>query len=104
SGDLAGLAATLRAQGIRHVTGRILGDESAFDKRRGGDGCKSYVVGGESPPLSALVVDRARGWPAFSPPLLAARSLREAIAARTIVVDGRTGIRPTGAHDVLLAQ
>ena len=103
SGDLAGLAATLRARGIRHVTGRILGDESAFDKRRGGAGWKAYFVGGESPPLSALVVDRARGWPAFSPPLLAARSLREAIAARTIVVDGRPGLGRAGTDAVLLA-
>ena len=76
------LAAAVRATGIRRVTGRIRGDESAFDGRRGAPGWKPYFVGGESPPLSALVVDRAHGWPALSPPLLAARALREALVAR----------------------
>ena len=58
SADIAGLAATLRARGIRRVTGRIRGDESAFDKRRGGDGWKRYFVGGRD---ATLV--RARGRP-----------------------------------------
>jgi D-alanyl-D-alanine carboxypeptidase/D-alanyl-D-alanine-endopeptidase (penicillin-binding protein 4) len=99
SADIAGLAATLRARGIRRVTGRIRGDESAFDQRRGGNGWKRYFVGGESPPLSALVVDRAQGWPALSPPLLAARVLREALVARKISVGGRIalGIAPGDA-------
>lgn len=86
SADIAGLASTLRARGIRRVTGRIRGDESAFDQQRGGAGWKRYFVGGESPPLSALVVDRAQGWPALSPPLLAARVLRKALVARKISV------------------
>jgi len=92
SSDLAALAATLRARGIRRVTGRIRGDESAFDKRRGGDGWKRYFIGGESPPLSALVVDRALGWPKLSPPLLAARTLRKALVARKVAVGGAIGL------------
>ena len=103
SADIAGLAATLRARGIRHVTGRVLGDESAFDKRRGGVGWKRYFVGGESPPLSALVVDRAQGWPALSPPLLAARVLREALVARKIVVGGRIGLGTSPGDAIPLA-
>ncbi len=97
--DIGRLARSVRAAGIRHVTGRIRGDESAYDARRGAGGWKSYFVGGESAPLSALVVDRARGWPALSPPLLAARSLREALLARGVVVDGRhaLGTAPPGA-------
>jgi len=101
--DIAGLAATLRARGIRHVNGRIRGDESAFDKRRGGDGWKAYFLGGESPPLSALVVDRAQGWPGHSPPLLAAQALRKALTARSVVVDGRPAVGTAPANGVVLA-
>jgi D-alanyl-D-alanine carboxypeptidase/D-alanyl-D-alanine-endopeptidase (penicillin-binding protein 4) len=103
SADIAGLAATLRARGIRRVTGRVLGDESAFDKRRGGAGWKRYFVGGESPPLSALVVDRAQGWPALSPPLLAARLLRKAIVARKIAVGGRIALGTAPGDAIPLA-
>lgn len=104
SADLAGLAATLRARGIRRVTGRIRGDESAYDTRRGGAGWKGYFVGGESPPLSALVVDRAAaGWPGHSPPVLAARALRKALAVRRIVVNGSPGHGRTPEGAVVLA-
>ncbi|MCZ7588626.1 MAG: D-alanyl-D-alanine carboxypeptidase [Gaiella sp.] len=103
SNDVAALAASVRASGIRRITGRIRGDESAFDKRRGADGWKKYFVGGESPPLSALVVDRARGWPALSPPLLAARALRDALVARGVRVDGRPGLGRAPAHAAVLA-
>jgi D-alanyl-D-alanine carboxypeptidase/D-alanyl-D-alanine-endopeptidase (penicillin-binding protein 4) len=110
--DVARLASAVRASGIRRVTGRIRGDESAFDRRRGGSGWKAYFVGGESPPLSALVVDRAEGWPALSPPLLAARALRDALVTRGVAVDGRPGLgtAPTEAailatdHSVRLSQ
>jgi len=104
SADIAGLAATLRARGIRRVTGRIRGDESAFDRRRGVDGWKRYFVGGETPPLSALVVDRAQGWPALSPPLLAARTLRKALVARKIAVGGRIGLGTAPGDAVPLAR
>ena len=59
--DLDRLAATIRGRGIRSVTGRVLGDESFYDRKRGVAGWKPYFVGGEAPPLSALVVDRAAG-------------------------------------------
>lgn len=103
SADIARLAASVRAAGIRRVTGRVRGDESAFDKRRGGAGWKAYFLGGETPPLSALVVDRARGWPALSPPLLAARALRDALLARGVAVDGRPGLGRAPATAALLA-
>jgi D-alanyl-D-alanine carboxypeptidase/D-alanyl-D-alanine-endopeptidase (penicillin-binding protein 4) len=90
--DLDRLAAMVRGRGIRVVTGRVLGDESYYDAERGGVGWKTSFVGGESPPLSALVVDRARGWPALSPPLLAARSLRDALGRRGVTVKGRPGL------------
>jgi serine-type D-Ala-D-Ala carboxypeptidase/endopeptidase (penicillin-binding protein 4) len=96
--DLRRLAARVYASGIRRVTGRVLGDESFYDMQRDVAGWKSSFLGIEAPPLSSLVVDRARGWPALSPPLLAARTFRDALVARGVVVDGRPGLgraRPT---------
>ena len=57
--DLVRLARQVRAAGIRKVTGRVLGDESYFDSLRTAPGWKRSFYGEESPPLSALVVDRA---------------------------------------------
>jgi D-alanyl-D-alanine carboxypeptidase/D-alanyl-D-alanine-endopeptidase (penicillin-binding protein 4) len=101
--DVRRLAARVGATGITRVTGRIRGDESAFDGRRGAPGWKSYFVGGESPPLSALVVDRAHGWPALSPPLLAARSLRDALVARGVSVVGRHALGRAPRRAVTIA-
>jgi serine-type D-Ala-D-Ala carboxypeptidase/endopeptidase (penicillin-binding protein 4) len=92
SADLDRMAATIHGRGIRAVTGRVLGDETFYDARRGAAGWKAYFVGGETPPLSALVVDRARGWPALSPPLLAARALRDALTRHGVAVAGRPGL------------
>ena len=58
SGGLARLAAALERQGIRHVSGRVLGDESWFDARRTAPGWKASFFVNECSPLSALVVDR----------------------------------------------
>ena len=55
---LARLAVALRSQGIRRVSGRIVGDESWFDSRRTAPGWKSSFFINECSPLSALVVDR----------------------------------------------
>jgi D-alanyl-D-alanine carboxypeptidase/D-alanyl-D-alanine-endopeptidase (penicillin-binding protein 4) len=101
--DVRRLAARVDATGITRVTGRIRGDESAFDGRRGAPGWKAYFVGGESPPLSALVVDRAHGWPALSPPLLAARSLRDALVARGVSVVGRHALGRAPRRAVTIA-
>ena len=54
------LARQVRADGITRVTGHILGDESWFDARRMALGWKAAFYINESPPLSALIVDR--GW------------------------------------------
>jgi D-alanyl-D-alanine carboxypeptidase/D-alanyl-D-alanine-endopeptidase (penicillin-binding protein 4) len=90
--DVNRLAGAIAGRGIRTITGRILGDESFYDTKRGAAGWKHYFIGGETPPLSALVVDRARGWPALSPPLLAARTFREALARHGVTVVGRPGL------------
>ncbi len=102
--DLRRLAAKVYASGIRRVTGRVLGDESFYDDRRDVSGWKSSFVGIETPPLSALVVDRAKGWPALSPPLLASRAFREALVARGIRVDGRHGLGRASERAPLIAS
>ena len=60
SADLAALARSVRAAGIRRITGGIVGDESLFDAKRTCPGWKRSFYMFESPPLSALVVDHAR--------------------------------------------
>jgi len=99
TGDLAALARTVRARGIRRITGRVRGDESFYDRERGVATWKRGFLGIESPPLSALVVDRARGWPALSPPLLAAKTLTAELARVGVQVDGHPGLgrAPTDA-------
>src|SRR5207248_10247953 len=60
SWDLTVLARQLRADGITRVTGGVLADESWFDARRTAPGWKAAFYIEESPPLSALIVDRGR--------------------------------------------
>ena len=102
--DLDRLAATIRGLGIGSVSGRVLGDESFYDSKRGAAGWKQSFVGRESPPLSALIVDRAQGWPALSPPLLAARALRDALVRRGISVGGRPGLGVAPGTAISLAS
>ncbi len=104
--DIAHLAQGVRSAGIRTVTGRIRGDESAYDSRRAAPGWKAYFLGGESPPLSALVVDRAVGWPGLSPPLLAARALRSDLVASGVTVRGRhaLGTAPATAETIAVTR
>lgn len=90
SGDLRALARQLRAFGIRRVTGGIETDESYFDSRRTGPGWKSRYYMDESPPLSALTVDRARyrGWVTREPAATAGTQFRLALRAAGIAVRG----------------
>ena len=89
--DLLSLASQLRSQGIRRVSGHVVGDESYFDTRRTGPGWKSYFFLNESPALSALVVDRGRyrGYLTRQPALAAALSFRAALLRAGITVAGR---------------
>lgn len=90
--DLQALAAEVASWGIRRVTGAVLADESWFDARRTGPGWKSSYFIRESPPLSALVVDRGRyrGLTSKNPALAAGSLLRQALAAAGVKVAGRT--------------
>jgi D-alanyl-D-alanine carboxypeptidase/D-alanyl-D-alanine-endopeptidase (penicillin-binding protein 4) len=89
--DLLKLASQLHAQGIRRVSGQIVGDESFFDAKRMAPGWKPWYFLNESAPLSALTVDRARyqGRITREPALAAALSFRAALVRAGISVAGR---------------
>ena len=89
--DLLNLASQLHSQGIRRISGHVLGDESFFDAKRMAPGWKSWFYINESPPLSALTVDRAvhNRHVATRPALAAALSFRKALLRAGISVAGR---------------
>jgi serine-type D-Ala-D-Ala carboxypeptidase/endopeptidase (penicillin-binding protein 4) len=90
--DLTWLARQVRGAGIRTLVGPVVGDESFFDSRRTGPGWKRSFYINESPPLSALTVDRTWFRRRHSPvPALAAASLfRDALRRNGVAVTGRT--------------
>jgi D-alanyl-D-alanine carboxypeptidase/D-alanyl-D-alanine-endopeptidase (penicillin-binding protein 4) len=98
------LAALLEEAGIGRVTGRVLGDESAFDSLRGGPD-SGYGVSVWVGPLSALSYNRGlftesgRSFQA-SPPAFAAARLDDALGARGIAVrlKPRSGVTPAEAQ------
>jgi serine-type D-Ala-D-Ala carboxypeptidase/endopeptidase (penicillin-binding protein 4) len=97
------LADLLEVAGIQRVTGRVYGDESAFDSLRGGPD-SGYGVSIWVGPLSALSYNRGlfteggRGFQA-NPPAFAAARLDDALEARGIPVrlKPRAGLTPAGA-------
>jgi D-alanyl-D-alanine carboxypeptidase/D-alanyl-D-alanine-endopeptidase (penicillin-binding protein 4) len=90
SSDLTVLARQVRTDGITRVTGAVLADESWFDARRTAPGWKAAFYIEESPPLSALIVDRGRvgRWTSHDPALAAAQLFRAALV--------RAGVRVAG--------
>ena len=100
SGDLRSLAAQLRRSGLRRVSGSLLGDESWFDARRTAPGWKPSFYLEESPPLSALTVDRARYRGAVSrqPALGAALAFRDVLRAAGVAVSGRVAVGHADAN------
>jgi serine-type D-Ala-D-Ala carboxypeptidase/endopeptidase (penicillin-binding protein 4) len=103
--DLARLAERIRAAGILKVTGAIVGDESYFDTVRVGPGWKPSYYKEESPPLSALVVNRARfdGRIANNPALAAAILFRRALRSVGVAVPRRVITRTARPDAVVLA-
>jgi D-alanyl-D-alanine carboxypeptidase/D-alanyl-D-alanine-endopeptidase (penicillin-binding protein 4) len=107
--DISALAAQVRARGIRHISGRIRGDETIFDASRSGPWPSRYI-GVESPPLSGLALDRdvnANGKAVGSPPRSAARALRRALAKAGVQVGVRFvagGRAPAGAFVLARVQ
>ena len=98
------LADLLEDIGIERITGRVYGDESAFDSLRGGPD-SGYGVSPWVGPLSALSYNRGlfteggRGFQA-NPPAFAAARLDAALEARGVKVrlKPRAGITPDGAR------
>jgi D-alanyl-D-alanine carboxypeptidase/D-alanyl-D-alanine-endopeptidase (penicillin-binding protein 4) len=90
SADLAVLAREVRSSGITTISGRILGDESWFDAHRTAPGWKAAFYINESPPLSALIVDRGRVGRTTSrdPALAAAQLFRAALVRAGIHIGG----------------
>jgi D-alanyl-D-alanine carboxypeptidase/D-alanyl-D-alanine-endopeptidase (penicillin-binding protein 4) len=99
--ELVSLAHQVAASGIRHVSGRIFGDESWFDARRTGLGWKAEFYLHESPALSALIVNR--GWTGryetSRPALMAAQLFRLDLRRAGVSVDGgaAVGVAPGAA-------
>ena len=106
SADLGALARQLRAAGIARVTGAVVGDETWFDTRRTAPGWKASYFIDESPPLSALVVDRARYGRTISrqPALAAAVAFRAALRKAGVAVPGRATLGVAGEDAVTLAS
>jgi serine-type D-Ala-D-Ala carboxypeptidase/endopeptidase (penicillin-binding protein 4) len=102
------LAAEVRGAGVRLVTGRILGDESYFDTFRMGPGWKPQFFINESPPLSALTVDRGRylGRTSRAPAHAAALLFRKALTEAGVRVVGPavTGAAPVEAEAFPIAS
>ena len=93
SGDLDRLAGILWREGIRRVTGGVVGDATVFDSDQTAPGWLPSFAGIESPPLSALIVDRgARDGRIVANPALAA-------AARFDALLHKKGIEARGATE-----
>jgi serine-type D-Ala-D-Ala carboxypeptidase/endopeptidase (penicillin-binding protein 4) len=104
--ELVSLAHQVGAAGIKHVTGRILGDESWFDSRRTGVGWKADFYLHECPALSALIVDR--GWTGRfetgRPALYAAQLFRSDLQRAGISVAGAAAVGVAPASAMALAD
>ena len=103
--DLRALARGVREFGIRTVSGGIVGDESYFDSQRSVTGWKPSYLVYESPPLSALIVDRGKvqGVTSRSPALSAAALFKAELKTAGVVVAGGARVGSTTAADFPLA-
>ena len=105
--ELGRLTAAFAKLGVTRVTGAVVGDESYFDTARTAPGWKASYYKDECPPLSALVVNRARfkGSVTSNPALAAAKILRAKLVSRGIEVDGRARVgQATGDADTFVIE
>jgi D-alanyl-D-alanine carboxypeptidase/D-alanyl-D-alanine-endopeptidase (penicillin-binding protein 4) len=103
---LRSLAVQVREYGIRRVVGGVVGDESYFDSRRTVAGWKPSYYIEESPPLSALVVNRARvgRYVTASPALAAANAFRIALHTAGVTVEGPVKLGEVGDFSIPIAD
>jgi D-alanyl-D-alanine carboxypeptidase/D-alanyl-D-alanine-endopeptidase (penicillin-binding protein 4) len=106
---LEDLANAVRAAGVTHVTGAVVGDESRYDTERYLPTWKpSYAATGEVGPISALQVNDGfaaaapNRVPAAQPAEMAASVFTALLKARGVAVDGAaaSGRTPAGAPPV----
>jgi serine-type D-Ala-D-Ala carboxypeptidase/endopeptidase (penicillin-binding protein 4) len=104
--DLAALSADVASWGIHRVDGAVIADESWFDAVRIGPGWKPSFYMLESPPLSALVVDRGlyRGRTSGNPALAAGSLFRQALDEAGVVVAQRTRVGTLAKTGLPLAR
>lgn len=93
------LALLARTVGVTKVTGRVYGDETAWDEHRGTATYgfrRSGEIGGQ---LGALIFNRGFNGGKYQadPPRFAAQKLRTALKDAGVEVEGSTGVRPTPA-------
>jgi len=98
-------AKLLRTLKVRKVKGRVLGDESWFDKKRSGPSWKPGLQL-ECGPLSALSGNESLddGNPVKDPATYAAKLLTEALRAKGVKVTGKPGAGKVPATARLLKQ
>jgi D-alanyl-D-alanine carboxypeptidase/D-alanyl-D-alanine-endopeptidase (penicillin-binding protein 4) len=94
--------------GLREITGRVIGDESAFDSLRGPPS-EGYRTTNEVGPLSALTFNRGRTgarrpyWQK-SPPLFAARAFERLLERRGVAIAGAARAGTAQAAALPLAE
>src|SRR4051794_5973462 len=96
---LGPLAKEVRQAGIKRVTGKVLADDSVFDRQRGVP-TGGVDASGELPPLSGLSYDSgfAHGHYAPSPELVAARALTAKLRHFGVRVKHGTGRGKASKH------
>jgi serine-type D-Ala-D-Ala carboxypeptidase/endopeptidase (penicillin-binding protein 4) len=101
------VAAQLRHDGIRRVTGHIFADASLFDSDLGGPATDNLPdtpdYGGE---MSALVYDHGMSAPHMSPPIFAVHELALTLRGEgvRIAAAGHTRVTPVGAAQLAVVQ
>jgi len=98
------LASQLSGQGITRVAGKVIGDESLFDSRRGEPSSGYRPDPLLTGTLSALAFDRGESAPAPDPATLAAEKLAGALRQDGVTVAGRAGSGQTPAGAIELAH
>jgi D-alanyl-D-alanine carboxypeptidase/D-alanyl-D-alanine-endopeptidase (penicillin-binding protein 4) len=90
---LGPLAKAIRKKGIKRVTGKVLADDTVFDRNRGVPTSGVTPDSGDLPPLSGLSYDSgyAHGHYAPSPELVAARALTAKLRHYGVRVKKGTG-------------
>lgn len=105
SEDIDSLGRAVQRAGIEKLSGGVVGDESRFDKRRGGPASGWSVDGYIGGSLGGLVLNRGSGDYA-NPGLAAANALSQELRSLKITrgVAARTGKAPSGAERISMLR